>query len=233
MSNPLDEALPYEKWAINALVAVFLLVFLGVGLDWASVDNPISDALNQYFLDPIRGESTGDSGYNSVNTMTYAVVLGLFVVALSAWLRSLGIDPSDTSILALLPFVTWAATGEVVEDAEMFGAALAPYFVSPGIHFQAATWVVLAGAAGMALDRAEREGGSKGRDLEVLASGMILMQFAIYASSISGNMGDSLDMWPMMAGLVLALAFVWNSSQLSGMFSNVQTMVYLNGVGGP
>ena len=65
MSNPLDEALPYEKWAINALVAVFLLVFLGVGLDWASVDNPVSDALNQYFLDPIRGESTGDSGYNS------------------------------------------------------------------------------------------------------------------------------------------------------------------------
>ena len=232
MSNPLDEALPYEKWAINALVAVFLLVFLGVGLEWASVDNPISDGLNQYFLDPIRGESTGDSGYNSVNTMTYAVVLGLFVVALSAWLRSLGIDPSDTSILALLPFVTWAATGEVVEDAEMFGAALAPYFVSPGIHFQAATWVVLAGAAGMALDRAEGEGGSKGRDLEVLASGMILMQFAIYASSISGNMGASLDMWPMMAGLVLALAFVWNSSQLSGMFSNVQTMVYLNGVGG-
>ena len=110
----MDEALPYEKWAINALVAVFLLVFLGVGLDWASVDNPISDALNQYFLDPIRGESTGDSGYNSVNTATYAVVLGLFVVALSAWLRRLGIAPSDTSLLALLPFVTWAATGEVV-----------------------------------------------------------------------------------------------------------------------
>ena len=104
MSNPLDEALPYEKCAINALVAVFLVVFLGVGLDWASVDNPVSDALNQYFLDPIRGESTGDSGYNSVNTATYAVVLGLFVVALSAWLRRLGIDPSDTSLLALLPF---------------------------------------------------------------------------------------------------------------------------------
>ena len=114
----------------------------------------------------------------------------------------------------------------------MFGAALAPYFVSPGIHFQAATWVVLAGAAGMALDRAEGDKGPNGRDLEVLASGMILMQFAIYASSISDNMGDRLDTWPMMAGLVLALAFVWNSSQLSGMFSNVQTMVYLNGVGG-
>ena len=69
VSNPWTRP-PYEKWAINALVAVFLLVFLGVGLDWASVDNPISDALNQYFLVPIRGESTGDWGYNSVNTMS-------------------------------------------------------------------------------------------------------------------------------------------------------------------
>ena len=48
--QPCGRGLPYEKWAINALVAVFLIVFLGVGLDWASVDNPISDALNQYFL---------------------------------------------------------------------------------------------------------------------------------------------------------------------------------------
>ena len=232
MNNPLDEALPYERWAINALLAVFLLIFLGIGLEWASVENPISDALNQYFLDPIRGESTGDSGYNSVNTMTYAIVLGLFVVALSAWLRGLGVDPSDTSILALLPFITWAACGEVVEDAEMFGAALAPYFVSPGIHFQAATWVVLAGAAGISLDRAEREGTPRGRDLEVLASGMILMQFALYGSSISGNVGEQLDMWPMLVGVVVALAFVWGSRQLGGMFSNVQMMVYLNGVGG-
>ena len=135
MSNPLDEAHPYETWAINALLAVFLLIFLGLGLEWAGFENFLSETLNQYFIDPIRGESTGDSGYNNVNTLTYAIVLGLFVVALSAWLRGLGIDPTDTTVLALLPFITWAVFGEVAEDAEMFGAGLAPYFVSPGIHF--------------------------------------------------------------------------------------------------
>ena len=162
------------------------------------------------------------------------MVLGLFVVALSAWLSASGSTPATSQpLLALLPFVTWAATGEVVEDAEMFGAALAPYFVSPGIHFQAATWVVLAGAAGMALDRAEGGNGPNGRDLEALGLGHDTHAVRmIYASSISGNVGDQLDTWPMMAGLLLALAFVWNSSQVSGMFSNVQTMVYLNGVGG-
>ena len=151
MNNPLDEPHDYEKWATNALITVFLLILLGLGLDWAEVDNPLSDGLFEYFIDPIRGESTGDSGYNPVNTLTYAVVLGLFVLSLSAWLRGIGIDPSDSSILALLPFVTWAAFGEVAEDAEMFGAGLAPYFVSPGIHFQAAAWVILAGAMGLSL----------------------------------------------------------------------------------
>ena len=97
-----------------------MLVFLGLGLEWAGIENFLSDSLNEYFIDQIRGESTGDSGYNAVNTMTYAIVLGLFVVALSAWLRGLGIDPTDTSVLALLPFITWAVFGEVAEDAEMF-----------------------------------------------------------------------------------------------------------------
>tara|TARA_B100000686_G_C16513027_1_gene823136 strand:- start:189 stop:920 length:732 start_codon:yes stop_codon:yes gene_type:complete len=36
----------------------------------------------------------------------------------------------------------------------------------------------------------------------------------------------------MLVGVVVALAFVWGSRQLGGMFSNVQMMVYLNGVGG-
>lgn len=231
MNNPLDEPHPYEKWAINALLAVFLLVFLGLGLEWAGVQNFLSDSLNEYFIDQIRGESTGDSGYNAVNTMTYAIVLGLFVIALSAWLRGLGIDPTDTSILALLPFITWAVFGEVAEDAEMFGAGLAPYFVSPGIHFQAAFWVVVAGAAGISLDRAERAGVSQKNDLETLASGLILIQFVVYASSISGKVGD-LSLWPMLLAVVAAIAFVMRSGELSGLFSNVQRMVYLTGVGG-
>ena len=231
VNNPLDEAHPYEKWAINALLAVFLLIFLGLGLEWAGFENLLSDSLNQYFIDPIKGESTGDSGYNNVNTLTYAIVLGLFVVALSAWLRGLGIDPTDTTVLALLPFITWAVFGEVAEDAEMFGAGLAPYFVSPGIHFQAAFWVVLAGAAGISLDRAEREGASHKNDLETLATGLILMQFAVYASSIAGK-SDDLSLWPMLLGAISAIAFAFWSRELSDLFSNVQRMVYLTGVGG-
>ena len=232
VNNPLDDTHEYEKWATNALIATFFLIFLGLGLEWAGVENFLSDVMNQYFIDQIRGESTGDSGYNTVNTVTYAVVLGLFVISLSAWLRRLDIDPSDTSLIALLPFITWAVCGEVAEDAEMFGAGLAPYFVSPGIHFQAAFWVVSAGAIGISLDRANNEGGPPNNDLEILATGLILLQFVIYTSSISGNLGDQVSLWPMLLAVIIAISFTWMSGALSGVFSNVQRMVYLTGLGG-
>jgi len=230
--NPLDEPHEYETWAINALVAVLLLILLGLGLEWIDFENPLSDGLFEFFIDPIRGESTGDSGYNMVNTMTYAIVLGLFAVALSAWLRGLGVDPSDASVLALLPFITWAALGEVVEDAEMFGPTLAPYFVSPGIHFQAAFWVVLAGALGLSLDRSDREGTEQENQLEILATVLIISQFVVYGPSITEKAGDQLELWPMLLGAVLAISFCWSSRSFAGAFSNVQRMVYLVGVGG-
>ena len=233
VNNPLDEAHPYERWATNALIAVFLLIFLGIGLEWAGIENFLSELLNEFFIDPIKGESTGDSGYNPINTAAYAVVLGLFVVALSAWLRGLGIDPSDISLIALLPFITWAVFGEVAEDAKMFGEGLAPYFVSPGIHFQAAFWVILAGAAGIYFDRPNREvGPHNDDDFELLASGLILTQFAIYASSINGKVGETMSLWPMSLGALIAIVFVWRFRELSDLFSNVQRMVYLTGLGG-
>jgi len=82
----------------------------------------------------LLNESSNDAGYNLTNTVTYAIVLALFAVALAAWLRRLGIDHSDATILALLPYIFWAALGEIVEDASMFDSSLEPYFVSPGIH---------------------------------------------------------------------------------------------------
>lgn len=231
-SPSFDEMYAWERWAINALCLTLLLIFTGFGLVWAGIENPLSEALFEFFIDPIRGESVGDSGYNTVNTMTYALVLGLFVVAFSAWLRNLHIDPSDASVLALLPFITWAAFGEVVEDAEMFGPGLAPYFVSPGIHFQAAFWVILAGAAGLSVDRIKFSEGDQQTHIEALASVLILTQFIIYGPSISEKVGDDFALWPMLLGAVVAIAFACTSKASTSAFSNVQRIVYLVGMGG-
>ena len=78
-SHGFDEMYVWERWAVNALSLTLLLIFTGIGLVWAGVENPLSEALFEFFIDPIRGESVGDSGYNTVNTMTYALVLCLSV----------------------------------------------------------------------------------------------------------------------------------------------------------
>ena len=116
-------------------------------------------------------ESSSDAGYNIPNTLTYALLLALFAVSLAAWLRYLGIDSSDATLLALTPYVFWAALGEVVEDASMFDASLESYFVSPAVHFQTAAWVVFAGALGYRIAHSnldENEMRSKAESLSLI-----------------------------------------------------------------
>ena len=138
----------YEKWSIYALTAITAILLSALSLNILDISNPLTDFVTEYYVDPILDESGGDAGYNETNTITYAVVLALFVAALSAWLRILDIDSSEATILALLPYVFWAALGEVVEDADLFDVAMAPLFVSPSIHFQTALWVIIAGSIG-------------------------------------------------------------------------------------
>ena len=227
----------YEEWATKALLLVAGLFFGGIALNVLDVENPLTDFLYQYYLDPVIEESSSDSGYNLFNTMTYAIVLILFAVALSAWLRYLGIDHSDATILALLPYVLWAALGEIVEDAGMFDSSLEAYFVSPGIHFQTAAWVVVAGAAGYRIahsdsildeDRVSRVDG--------VATILIGMQFVIYYISIDNGpivSSEGLDITPMLVCGIIALllpTIVMNDSL--SRFTAVQRSVFLVGLGG-
>ena len=85
----------YEKWSIYALTAITTLLFSALFLNILDITNPLTDFVTNYYVNPVLDESGGDAGYNVTNTVTYAVVLALFVAALSAWLRILDIDPID------------------------------------------------------------------------------------------------------------------------------------------
>ena len=237
MSNPLEEMYDYEEWATKALLLVAGLVFGGIALNFLSVENPLTDFLYEYYLDPVISESSGDASYNVVNTLTYAIVLGGFALALPAWLRRLGLDHSDAMILALLPYVFWAALGEVVEDASMFDTSLQPYFVSPGIHFQTAAWVVIAGAFGYRIANDESASGDEAMSkVDSAATILILAQIAIYYTSIqagSVTSAEGFDNTAMLACLVMALLLptLISNRHLSG-FTLVQRCVFLVGLGG-
>ena len=235
--NPLDELYDYEEWATKALLLVTGLLFVGMALNLLNVDNPLTDFLYEYYLDPVLSESSGDAGYNVANTLTYAIVLALFAVALSAWLRRMGLDHSDVMILALLPYVFWAALGEVVEDASMFDDSLAPYFVSPGIHFQTAAWVIIAGALGYRIANDKSASGDEALSrVDGAATVLILVQIGIYYSSVhAGSVvsSEGFDNTAMPVCLLAALLLptLISDRHLAG-FTLIQRCVFLVGLGG-
>ena len=239
MTNPLEEMYDYEEWATKALMLVAGLFFGGIALNVLGVENSLTDFLYEYYLDPVLNESSNDSGYNLANTMTYAIVLALFVVVLAAWLRHLGIDHSDAMILALLPYVFWAALGEVVEDASMFDTSLEPYFVSPGIHFQTAAWVVIAGAFGYLISLRRTKSESEEdmiSKVDSAATILIFAQIVIYYTSIdAGPVTSSADFdnTAMLVCFITALlvpSLIINKPLFD--FTLVQRCVFIVGLGG-
>ena len=225
----------YEKWSIYALTAITVLLLSALSLNFLDISNPLTDFVTEYYVDPILDESGGDAGYNETNTVTYAVVLALFVAALSAWLRILNIDSSEATILALLPYVFWAALGEVVEDADLFDATMAPLFVSPSIHFQTALWVVIAGSIGYHVRGygSKISESEKNRILENLSMIAIFSQFLIYGHSISvSEVGSELDLTMFaVIGISATLLPIFFRQSISE-FTFVQKSVYLVGSGG-
>ncbi|HIL44435.1 MAG TPA: DUF63 family protein [Candidatus Poseidoniales archaeon] len=239
MTNPLEEMYDYEEWATKALLFIAGLIFGGVALNLLSVENPLTDFLYEYYLNPVLNESSNDAGYNLTNTVTYAIVLALFAVALAAWLRRLGIDHSDATILALLPYIFWAALGEIVEDASMFDSSLEPYFVSPGIHFQTAAWVVIAGAFGYQISLRRTKYESEEDMISKIDSGatiLILAQIVIYYTSIdAGSVTSSTDFnnTAMLVCFIIALlvpTLMINKPLFD--FTLVQRCVFIVGLGG-
>ncbi|MEC7706540.1 MAG: DUF63 family protein [Candidatus Thermoplasmatota archaeon] len=236
MANPLEEMYDYERWATNAIIAVTGLVFAGIALKSLEIPNPLSDFLYDYYIDPVLQESSSDAGYNVPNTLTYAILLALFAISLAAWLRHLGIDPSDATLLAVMPYVFWAALGEVVEDASMFDASLESYFVSPAIHFQTAAWVMIAGALGYHIANSELDVDRMRSKADSAAMILITAQVVIYYSSIeAGGVASSPDFenLPMLVCFIVALLLpsLASNHSLFG-FTTIQRTVFLVGLGG-
>ena len=236
MANPLEEMYDYERWATNIIILVTGLVIAGISLEFLEIENPLSNFLYDYYIDPVLQESSSDAGYNIPNTITYALLLALFAVSLAAWLRYLGIDSSDATLLALTPYVFWAALGEVVEDASMFDASLESYFVSPAVHFQTAAWVVFAGALGYRIAHSNLDENKMRSKAESTATILIMAQVVIYYTSVEASgvtSSSDFSNLPMLICFIAALLLPSIASNHSLFdFTVVQRTVFLVGLGG-
>ncbi|MCH2637292.1 MAG: DUF63 family protein [Candidatus Thalassarchaeum sp.] len=190
MADPaplLTEApLPDHQFALMergaaTLILTFMILLMGaiIGDDLAP-GNMLSEGYDTYFIEPHTLDSTtGDAGYNPVDTVVYSLLLVSFVVVLSAWLRRIGVPARDNSILALVPWVVWAALGEVNEDGLLFDTAgVGGLFVSPLIHFHVAGWVILTGW--MSHSASKRTNSDQRVAVTQLAVILILLQVVLF-----------------------------------------------------
>ena len=173
-----------ERSAATFIVTIVILV-LGaiVGQDVAP-GNILSEGYESYFIEPHSLDSTtGDAGYNPVDTVVYSLLLVSFVIVISAWLRRIGIPARDSSILALVPWVIWAALGEVNEDGRLFDTeGMGGLFVSPLIHFHVAAWVILTGW--MCYNVSRRVGSENRVAITQLAVILTLFQIVLFMPQI-------------------------------------------------
>jgi uncharacterized membrane protein len=97
-----------------------------------SIDK-ISQFINTYYLDPIRG----DEGYNIVNTFTWAVVLGICIFGVFRLLEKLEVKLTPRFIASVLPFVLAGSSLRVLEDspAGIFQPPFSYLLITPNIYF--------------------------------------------------------------------------------------------------
>ncbi|MEA1999389.1 MAG: DUF63 family protein [Euryarchaeota archaeon] len=91
----------------------------------------IKEFLYTYYIQPI----IGDTGYNPVNTITWALMLGLMVFVLWKILKKLGIVIDKRFIAAVLPYIFVAASLRVMEDADLFLPPIKYMLITPLIYF--------------------------------------------------------------------------------------------------
>jgi uncharacterized membrane protein len=99
----------------------------------SSLIDKVLQFINTYYLDPIRN----DSGYNPINTFTWAIVLGICLFGVIKLLNRLKIKITPLFIASIIPFVLAGSSLRVIEDSQtvMIHPPLSYLLITPNIYF--------------------------------------------------------------------------------------------------
>jgi uncharacterized membrane protein len=89
--------------------------------------------VNTYYLDPIRN----DEGYNPVNTLTWAIVLGICIFGVFKLIEKLEVKITPRFIASIIPFVLAGSSLRVLEDspADIIHPPFSYLLITPNIYF--------------------------------------------------------------------------------------------------
>jgi uncharacterized membrane protein len=91
----------------------------------------LGNFINEYYLNPI----IYDTGYNPINTITWAIILGLSLFGVVKLLTKLKITVDEVFIFAVTPYIFAGGSLRVVEDAGIVAAPYKYLFITPLIYF--------------------------------------------------------------------------------------------------
>jgi uncharacterized membrane protein len=86
--------------------------------------------INKYYIDPI----VHDTGYNPVDTATWAILLGLALLGLIKIFQKMDLQVDGRLIQSTLPYVVAGASLRVIEDAELVPAPWRYLLITPMIY---------------------------------------------------------------------------------------------------
>jgi uncharacterized membrane protein len=105
--------------------------------DGASLGNEVNDPaglaafVHKYYIDPI----IYDTGYNPVDTVTWAIILGLAILGLIKLLGRWGFLMDERLLLSTLPYILAGSSLRVIEDADLVAAPWRYLLITPLIFF--------------------------------------------------------------------------------------------------
>ena len=91
----------------------------------------IAAFVHKYYIDPI----IYDTGYNPVDTITWAIILGLTILGLIRLLSRWDILMDERLLLSTLPYVLAGSSLRVIEDADLVAAPWRYFLITPLIFF--------------------------------------------------------------------------------------------------
>jgi len=137
----------------------------------------IQQFIYKYYINPI----IYDTGYNPVNTITWAIVLGLSIFWVLKVLDKVNVKIDDKFILAVVPYIIFGSSLRVIEDAGAIQAPLSYLLITPIIY-----GVIFAITVSLMMLTKLVSSGLQVRDWRVLFGGigvvLVLFNFAVLLS---------------------------------------------------
>ena len=88
------------------------------------------DFIYQYYINPINS----DAGYNPVNTITWAIILGISIFGVMKLLEKMKVEADWEFIKVIIPYVVAGSILRVFEDADMLAPSIKFLFITPLIY---------------------------------------------------------------------------------------------------